>query len=92
MQAADIKEGRRVCLDTKERFLKRNKGRITMVRHNCRARREFKNYNTAIEAIKNELKDFTRRTSRSFWVGGVKYIARKTNLYGVNLTVTTEKK
>jgi hypothetical protein len=60
-----------------------------MERHNCRTKREFGSYNEAVAALKVELKDFQRRTSRSFWVKGVKYIARKTNLYGVNLTVTT---
>ena len=59
-----------------------------MDRHNCRQKREFDSQEQAIDAIKSELKDYSRRTSRSYWIGDTKFIARKTNLHGVNLTIT----
>jgi hypothetical protein len=62
-----------------------------MERHNVRTKRVFSTTADALNAIRDELKDYTRQTTRSFWVDGQKFIARKTNLYGVNLTVTKVK-
>ena len=59
-----------------------------MDRHNVRTKRVFATQEEAIDAFKAELKDCHHRTSRSYWVDGTKFIARKTNLHGVNLTVT----
>ena len=52
-------------------------------------RRTFSTLEEAITTLKAELVDFDRRTSRSFWVDGVNYLARKTNVSTghVNLTI-----
>ena len=61
-----------------------------MNRHDVRTKREFKGTREALETIRAELKEHDGSTSRTFWVKGVKYIARKTNRSTghVNLSVT----
>lgn len=58
-------------------------------RHNKRTKVIFNSMDNAIKTIRNELIQYDYQTTRGFWVGGTKYIARKTNkLSGyVNLTI-----
>lgn len=59
-------------------------------RHDNRKKRQFDSAEDALQEIRRELEKINFRTTRTFWVGKNKYIARKTNkLPGyVNLTIT----